>query len=97
MSDIIVLQEPEIVVDWTTKEPALPADPFDMLAGWPNKGPTALLSLRRGDCKWPIGDIHEPGFHFCRQPRQAIPGKDGERMLPYCPEHCRIAYGGRKG
>jgi GcrA cell cycle regulator len=73
------------------KEPI--SDPFDMLKDMPNEGPTALLSLRWRDCKWPIGDLKNPGFRFCREPREVVPGRDGERMLPYCAKHCRMAYG----
>jgi hypothetical protein len=73
------------------KEPI--SDPFDMLKDMPNKGTTALLSLRWRECKWPIGDLKDPDFRFCREPRLAVPGRDGERMLPYCAEHCRKAYG----
>jgi GcrA cell cycle regulator len=35
-------------------------------------------------CRWPIGDPGEPGFHFCDA--QAVPGK------PYCAEHYARAY-----
>ena len=35
-------------------------------------------------CKWPIGDPGEEGFHFCSS--RAKPGR------PYCVEHCRVAY-----
>ncbi|MBQ8557253.1 MAG: global cell cycle regulator GcrA-like protein [Alphaproteobacteria bacterium] len=43
-----------------------------------------LLDLRLNSCRWPIGEIKDPDFHFC--------GKDCQTGKPYCPEHCKIAY-----
>jgi hypothetical protein len=77
------------------------ADLLDMLRDQPNQGPTAILSLHWTDCKWPIGDImtDPDNFRFCRQPRVALPSQGrggGERMMSYCAEHCRMAYGTRR-
>jgi len=36
-------------------------------------------------CRWPIGHPGAVGFHFCG-------GATAELRLPYCPDHCRVAY-----
>lgn len=41
--------------------------------------------VRIKECKWPIGDVGKPNFHFCCA--EAIPGRS-----PYCAEHTKIAY-----
>lgn len=38
----------------------------------------ALLDLREGQCRWPIGDPRDAGFHFCGHER---------RRGPYCDHH----------
>ncbi|MGF1606095.1 MAG: GcrA family cell cycle regulator [Rhodothalassiaceae bacterium] len=43
-----------------------------------------LLDLTERMCKWPIGHPGDPDFHFCGKPCQ--PG------MPYCQEHCGVAY-----
>lgn len=35
-------------------------------------------------CKWPIGDVGQPDFHFCDEPR--LDGKS------YCPSHDALAH-----
>lgn len=40
-------------------------------------------------CKWPIGDPGQVGFHFCSS--QNIIRPDG-RESPYCEEHTDLAY-----
>lgn len=46
----------------------------------------AILALRHGDCRWPIGDTRgDPAFRFCCA--RALPGK------PYCEEHTTKARG----
>jgi hypothetical protein len=86
-----------------TAPPAKPsvADLLDMLKDQPNQGPTAILSLDWTDCKWPIGDImtDPDNFKFCREPRVMLPSQGrggGERLMSYCAEHCRMAYGIRR-
>jgi hypothetical protein len=86
-----------------TAPPAKPsvADLLDMLKDQPNQGPTAILSLHWTDCKWPIGDImtDPDNFKFCREPRVMLPSQGrggGERLMSYCAEHCRMAYGTRR-
>lgn len=67
--------------------PVLPAEPFNARAeaSVPSETPRQLLDLLPGECKFPIGDPQEPGFHFC-----------GSRGLsdasPYCGRHARISY-----
>ncbi len=56
-----------------------------------SKGVT-ILDLTERMCKWPIGDPKHPDFRFCGKP--SVPG------MPYCAEHCAIAYqtpGKKKG
>lgn len=43
-----------------------------------------LLELTEQTCKWPIGHPGDPDFYFCGKP--ARPG------IPYCPDHCLMAY-----
>lgn len=43
-----------------------------------------LLDLEANDCRWPIGDPKEAGFHFC--------GKAKVTGLAYCEFHARRAY-----
>ncbi len=56
-----------------------------------SKGVT-ILDLTERMCKWPIGDPKHADFRFCGKP--SVPG------MPYCPEHCAMAYqtpGKKKG
>lgn len=41
-------------------------------------------TIERGECRWPIGDPGQPGFHFCGG--RQIPGQ------PYCYDHTRRAH-----
>ncbi len=43
-----------------------------------------LLDLQDNDCRWPIGDVRAPDFHFCG--KEKVPG------LSYCPAHACRAY-----
>lgn len=43
-----------------------------------------LLDLTESTCKWPIGHPDIEGFHFC--------GKESNPGLPYCNDHCLMAY-----
>ena len=42
-----------------------------------------LTELDHSDCRWPIGDPRQEGFHFC----------GAQQMLgrPYCKEHALLA------
>lgn len=44
----------------------------------------AVSALKRGECRYPIGDPRDIDFHFCGKP--SIEGR------PYCSMHCRAAY-----
>jgi GcrA cell cycle regulator len=48
------------------------------------KAPKALLDLGAHDCRWPIGEPRQPGFHFCGEPQAA--GR------PYCALHWQMAF-----
>lgn len=43
-----------------------------------------LIELDARACRWPVGDPKEENFSFC--------GCDAIAGLPYCDEHCRVAY-----
>lgn len=43
-----------------------------------------LIDLDARMCRWPVGDPKEENFNFC--------GCDAIAGLPYCDEHCRVAY-----
>jgi GcrA cell cycle regulator len=49
-----------------------------------NAKTVSLLELSERVCKWPIGHPGEEDFHFC--------GRESQPVLPYCPEHCAMAY-----
>lgn len=65
------------------------------LSKWGGKAPpppliTPDVELRKGlqdlesnDCRWPVGDVREPDFHFCAKPRLAA--------KPYCFAHYLLA------
>ena len=43
-----------------------------------------LANLEQNECRWPIGDPRDAGFHFC-----------GERQAsgrPYCAHHWAMAF-----
>lgn len=44
----------------------------------------SLLELTEQTCKWPIGHPGDADFYFC--------GKASRPGIPYCPEHCLMAY-----
>jgi GcrA cell cycle regulator len=44
----------------------------------------SMIDLKERMCRWPSGDPQEEGFSFC--------GCDSVPGLPYCPEHCHVAY-----
>lgn len=50
----------------------------------PAKKYVTLLDLTERMCKWPIGHPGDDDFHFCGKP--SVPG------MPYCAEHCSMAY-----
>lgn len=50
----------------------------------PESKRVGILELRDSMCKWPIGDPSKADFAFC--------GARAASGMPYCTEHCRIAY-----
>lgn len=50
----------------------------------PESKRVGILELRDSMCKWPIGDPSKPDFAFC--------GARSASGMPYCTDHCRIAY-----
>jgi GcrA cell cycle regulator len=52
----------------------------------PKEIPTGktVLTIEDGECRWPLGDVRSPDFHFCSH--KTVVG------LPYCEKHCRAAY-----
>ncbi len=50
--------------------------------------PIGVYALKPGACKWPHGDVGQPGFAFCGAKAY---GK-GEAPRPYCPYHQEIAW-----
>lgn len=49
-----------------------------------NSKKISLAELKEKMCRWPIGDPQEEDFHFCGG--VSVPG------LPYCEDHCKVAY-----
>ncbi len=43
-----------------------------------------MENLEMRDCRWPIGDPRQPGFHFCGA--RQIEGR------PYCELHWRMSF-----
>jgi hypothetical protein len=43
-----------------------------------------ITNLEASDCRWPIGDPRQPGFHFCGA--QQVLGR------PYCIEHWPLSF-----
>jgi hypothetical protein len=44
----------------------------------------ALFDLESSDCRWPIGDPRQEGFHFC--------GAKKTLDRPYCLEHWGMSF-----
>jgi len=57
--------------------------PSPPVAPPPEVGAASILSVRRGQCRWPIGDPLADGFCLCGAP--AVRGA-------YCAGHAEIAY-----
>lgn len=43
-----------------------------------------LLELEANECRWPLGDPRQEGFHFCGA--QQVLGR------PYCIEHWQLSF-----
>ena len=63
---------------------ALPPEPDDVDNVIPLGQRCTLLELNDDKCRWPIGDVGEPGFFFC--------GGKTTTGCVYCGYHARIAY-----
>jgi GcrA cell cycle regulator len=46
--------------------------------------PKTMATLEQNECRWPIGDPREEGFHFCGEPQAT--GR------PYCAHHWAMAF-----
>ena len=72
----------------TSRAPTLPAPspqegPADDCPEPPETGRASLLTVRRHDCRWPLGDPGSRSFSLCGRP--AVRGA-------YCAPHAQIAY-----
>jgi GcrA cell cycle regulator len=45
--------------------------------------PRTMATLQSNECRWPIGDPQQPGFHFC--------GAHKEDGRSYCATHAALA------
>lgn len=52
-------------------------------------GNQAVVEIKDTQCKWPIGSIQAPEFHFCAEP---VWTRKSELASMYCPYHHRLAY-----
>lgn len=63
----------------------------DKMIGWKVNIPDhPLLSLRRDQCRWPIGEVGEAGFRYC------CARKPDSDSVPYCTVHARLAAPGMR-
>jgi GcrA cell cycle regulator len=69
---------------WPAPTEPLPSQPF--ADGVPLTSRCSLMELTSRTCRFPFGDVGEPGFFFC--------GVVPVDSFPYCAEHCRVAYAG---
>lgn len=44
---------------------------------------TATLALTARHCRWPVGDLQDPAFHYCCAPKRF--------EVSYCPDHIQAA------
>lgn len=49
----------------------------------------SLLELEANECRWPLGDPRQEGFHFCGA--QQVLGR------PYCIQHWQLSFVPSKG
>jgi GcrA cell cycle regulator len=48
------------------------------------KAVKTMANIEAGECRWPIGDPRQEGFHFCADSQ--VPGR------PYCAAHCAVSF-----
>jgi GcrA cell cycle regulator len=46
-----------------------------------------ILELESGDCRWPIGDPKQPGFHFCNRLQVGTESRSRRGAARYCEFH----------
>jgi len=44
----------------------------------------AMLALKPSHCRWPVGGVQDPDFHYCSAPRADL-------LRPYCAKHEQVA------
>jgi len=64
--------------------PTLPVGKQHDGSAVPSAQRKSLLELRERDCRFPFGEPGQAGFFFC--------GALTVPTLPYCVDHCRVAY-----
>ena len=67
----------------TSIRPAKPTPPIDATAPPPDMRRCSLVELADGQCRWPLGDVHQVATLFCGG--SAVPG------FSYCGYHRRMA------
>ena len=67
----------------TSIRPAKPTPPIDATVPPPDMRRCSLLELDDGQCRWPLGDVHQVATLFCGG--DAVPG------FSYCGHHLRMA------
>jgi GcrA cell cycle regulator len=67
----------------TSIMPAKPTPPVDDTVPPREMRRCSLLELDNGECRWPLGDVHQAVAQFCGE--AAMPG------FPYCGHHLRMA------
>ena len=67
----------------TSIKPAKPTPPVDATVPPPDMRRCSLLELDDGQCRWPLGDVHQVATQFCGG--DAVPGSS------YCRHHLRMA------
>ena len=67
----------------TSIMPAKPTPPVDATVPPPETRRCSLLELDNGQCRWPLGNVHQVVEQFCGD--AAVPGS------PYCGHHLRMA------
>ncbi len=50
----------------------------------PTEQRKTLMELERHHCRWPVGEVGDPGFFFC--------GGTQEEGKPYCAGHCSVGF-----
>jgi GcrA cell cycle regulator len=78
------LLSPEHVALAQMRREAFRAEP-DIVV--PENERRGVLDLESGDCRWPIGDPKEPGFHFCNRLQVGTQSRNRSGVSRYCEFH----------